>query len=181
MNPFPSFNELPQSEQAGMREFWLQEKERLRAADPLGYYRLEMPSGEHADSQVYEMHQSQAAQLNSEKVFGYLASARKREQRWSDWQERVAAEELRRAEEFERLKQQAAEAATKPLALPDSKMARELVAWRKSHVAEVSPPEARIIPPPGNSYGPDDALWVRTSHDGSGVIRMEGTETYVHD
>lgn len=173
--------EITEQEQIAMRLFWQQERDRERQTNPLGYYRLEYPSGEHADGQIFEMHLSQAAELNEQRAFGYLQSAKKREQRWSDWQERVAAEERGRAAEFERLKEQAKEAATKPLALPDSKMARELVAWRKAHVAEVSPPEARVIPPPSNSYGPDDALWVRTSHDGSGVIRMEGTEVYAHD
>lgn len=130
---------------------------------------------------MYEMHLSQATELNEQKIFGYLASERNRAEKIAEWKAKVEAAKKQADRDFKCLKERAAKAAILDIPLPDSKQAWQLLEWRRSHVAEVSRPEPRAIPAPDIPYTPADALWVRTESSGLGVITMPNTLRCAHD
>jgi len=175
------FHDLPAEKQAELIAWLRSEQERKRLIDPLGYFRLQYPSGESADHDTYEMHLSEATALNEQKIFSYLASERNRAEKLAEWKAKVKQAEAQADLDFKRGKERAEAAAISDLPLPDSKQAWELLEFRRSHVAEVTRPEPRVIPPPDIPYTPADALWVRTTSSGIDVIRMPDTDRYSHD
>lgn len=173
----PEITEQDRSELIG----WIrQQEEERRLRDPVHYFQLQYPDGSHADHDVYEMHLSEATALNEQKLFGYMASQRNRAEKLAEWKARVKRAEAQADIDFKTLRQRAADASLADLPLPDSKDAWQLLEWRRAHVAEVSPPEPRVIPPPDIPYTTADALWVRCAGVGN-AIRMPNTLRYEHD
>jgi hypothetical protein len=175
------FADLSAHQQAELLGWIRSEQERKRLADRVFYFQLQHPDGEPADRDTYEMHQSKAVELNSERMFAYLNAQRRRAQQWADWKEKVKSAKKEAEQEFKRLKERAAEAATIDIPLPDSKQAKELLEFRRAHVAEVLPPEPKVIPPPNIPYTDAEALWIRTTSSGAGVITMPNTLRCNHD
>jgi hypothetical protein len=174
------FADLPAEKQAELLGWIRSEQERKRLADPVGYFQLQYPDGEPADRDVFEMHLSQAVELNEQKSFGYLASERNRAAKIAEWKARVEAAKKQADSDFKHMKERAEAAAICDLPLPDSKQGWQLLEWRRAHVAEITRPEPRLPPRPDISYGPADALWVRCAGGGN-VIRIEGTKRGHHD
>ena len=167
------YADLSAEKQAELLGWIRSEQEKKRLIDKVILVQLQFPDGEPVNSEVHEMHTSLAMQKNSERLPLYMASQKARAEKLVAWAQAVKGAEAEAARSFKALKERAAEAATIDIPLPDSKQARELLAYRRAHVAEVTPPEPRIPRKPDVSYGDHDALWVQIQHSGIGAIRHD--------
>jgi hypothetical protein len=172
--------ELPVQQQTELLAWIRQQEEQKRLLDPIHYYVLQFVDGT-PTGDVHEMHASKACELNAERIFAYMKSAREREERWQRWEQRVKAEKKEAEAQFKWLKKQAADAAVCDLPLPDTEAAWALLEWRRAHPAEVQPLEPRVIPPPDNNFTDSDCLWARVLNPSGQIITMPTTLRCNHD
>jgi hypothetical protein len=164
------FADLPAEKQAELLGWVRSERERKLREDPVIFVRLEYPDGSTVNQEVHELHRSECVRLNDDRQFRYMASQRARAEKLVAWEKAVADAKAETDRSFKTLKKQSQEASSAEIFLSDSK---ELLAYRRAHVAEVTPPEPRIPRKPDVSYGDHDALWVQIQHSGIGAIRHD--------
>ena len=149
------------------------EKEKANRVNPWVMVRLEFPNGDALNHEVHEMRKSEAVRMNGDRAAMYMRSQRNRAEKLAKWEKDVKSAESEAATNFKSMGACAQEAATAAILLPDSKQSKELLAYRRSHVAEIAPPEPRSVPRPNLDYGPDDALWITVEHSGETVKHYE--------
>ena len=164
------YDELPQDDQNTLVAWVRSEQERERQKNPWVFARREMPDGTTADSSIHKLRLSALTRKNDGLVASYLLSQRAREEKIAKWEQAVKAEAKAASEQFKAAKRSAEEAAVKPIKMSDSATSRELLAYRKTHVARVKAPEPQLIPRPDISWTDADALWIETEYFGEGGI-----------